>query len=60
MKKQMALQLRKKEQLVTVWLRLEQASREELARRFASLIAATAQAELGPAEKEGSDEQQNR
>ena len=56
MKKQMALRLRKKEQLVTVWRRLGEASRKELIRRFASLMAATAQAELGPAGTEGNDE----
>jgi hypothetical protein len=56
MKRQMTLQLRQTEQLVTVWDRLGEASREELMRRLASLIAAAAQAELGHAAKEGRDE----
>ena len=53
MKRQMTLQLRQTEQLVTVWDRLGEASREELMRRLASLIAAAAQAGLGPAAKGG-------
>ncbi len=60
MNKQMTLQLQNKEQLVTVWRRFGHTSREELVRRFAHLIAATAQQELGPAEKEGNDEQDER
>jgi len=60
MNKQMTLRLQNTEPLVTVWRRLGQASREELARRFASLIAQVAQAELGPADKEGTDEPNER
>jgi hypothetical protein len=56
MNKQLALQLRNKEQLVTVWGRLAEPSREALGRLLASLIAAAAQAEAGPAGKESGDE----
>ena len=60
MKKQLALQLRKREQLVTAWCGLGKASRQELVQGFASLMAKIAKAELGLTERKGSDEQSDR
>ena len=56
MARQMTLELGQTEQLVTVWDKLDKASRQELTRRLAGLLAVTAQAQLGSARKESCDE----
>jgi len=60
MKRQMALRLQNTEQLETVWRKLGQTSRQELAEGFARLIAQAAQVEQSPTDKEGRDESRER
>ena len=60
MTKQMTLRLQRTEELVMVWGRLEEASKQALVERLASLIAAAARTKRGPETEERSDDHRER
>lgn len=60
MAKQMRLRLQRTEELVTVWGRLKETSKQELVERLAALIAAAARKEREPETEERSDDHRER